>query len=75
MLSLISIQYGDHRGMQGFLGKYHAMVAMDGLHDEKNWPQGLGIIELEERRRLVRAHFQNDRRTLADEFSSGRSIR
>ena len=53
MLSLIAIQYGDNRGMQGFLGKYHAMVAMDGLHDEKNWPQGLGIIELEERRRLV----------------------
>lgn len=53
LLSLIAIQYGDHRDMQGYLGKYHAMVAMDGLHDEKNWPQGLGIIELEERRRLV----------------------
>lgn len=53
ILSLVAIQYGDPRAMQGYLGKYHALVAMDGLHDEQNWPTGLGIIEIEERRRLV----------------------
>lgn len=53
LLSLTAIQHGNSRDMQAFLGKYHALVAMDGLHDEANWPQNLTIIELEERRRLV----------------------
>lgn len=53
LLSLAAIQNGNTRDMQAYLGKYHAMVAMDGLHDETNWPQALTIIELEERRRLV----------------------
>lgn len=53
LLSLIAIQYGRPRDMQGYLGKYHALVSMDRLHDEANWPSNLGIIELEERRRLV----------------------
>jgi hypothetical protein len=26
---------------------------MDGLHDEANWPKDIGIVEIEERRRLV----------------------
>jgi hypothetical protein len=52
LLALTAIQYGNSRDMQGYLGKYHAMVAMDGLHDETNWPSDIGFIELEERRRL-----------------------
>lgn len=55
LLSLVAMQHGNTRDMQAFLGKYHALVAMDGLHDEANWPKDLTIIELEERRRLVRA--------------------
>lgn len=53
LLSLTAIQHGNTRDMQAYLGRYHALVAMDGLHDEANWPQNLGIVELEERRRLV----------------------
>lgn len=52
LLSLAAIQHGNARHMQAYLGKYHAMVAMDGLHNEANWPANLGNIELEERRRL-----------------------
>lgn len=54
LLALTAIQYGKIREMQLFLGKYHTFVAMDGLHDESNWPKDIGIIETEERRRLVR---------------------
>lgn len=52
LLSLAAIQHGNARHMQAYLGKYHAMVAMDGLHNEANWPPKMGNIELEERRRL-----------------------
>lgn len=52
LLSLAAIQNGRTRDMQAYLGRYHALVAMDGLHNEENWPQGLTIVELEERRRL-----------------------
>lgn len=54
LLALAAIQYGKIREMQLFLGKYHTFVAMDGLQDESNWPKGIGIVETEERRRLVR---------------------
>ena len=54
LLALTAIQYGRIREMQAYLGRYHVLVAMDGLHDESNWPQGIGIVEIEERRRLVR---------------------
>jgi hypothetical protein len=53
LLALTAIQYGKIREMQAHLGYYHTMVAMDGLHDEQNWPKDLGIVETEERRRLV----------------------
>jgi hypothetical protein len=53
LLALTAIQYGRIREMQAHLGYYHTMVAMDGLHDEHNWPKDLGIVETEERRRLV----------------------
>lgn len=52
LLALTAIQYGHTRHMLAYLGRYHALVAIDGLHDEANWPSQLGIIELEERRRL-----------------------
>lgn len=53
LLALTDIQYGQIRSMHHNLGLYHSLVAMDGLHDEANWPEGLGIVEREERRRLV----------------------
>lgn len=52
LLAVTAIQYGKFREMQTHLGKYHTLVAMDGLHDEENWPQDIGIVETEERRRL-----------------------
>lgn len=53
ILALTAVQYGKIREMQAFLGKYHTLVAMDGLQDESNWPPNIGIVETEERRRLV----------------------
>lgn len=53
LLSLAAVQCGKIRDMQRFLGRYHTLVAMDRLHDESNWPTGIGIVETEERRRLV----------------------
>jgi hypothetical protein len=53
LLAIAAIQYGQIRIMHQHLGKYHALVAMDGLHDEVNWPKDIGHVEREERRRLV----------------------
>jgi len=53
LLSLTAIQYGQVRDMQLYLGRYHTLSAMDGLHDETNWPTDIGIVETEERRRVV----------------------
>ena len=53
LLAVTAIQYGQIREMHQHLGRYHALVAMDGLHDEANWPKDIGLVELEERRRLV----------------------
>lgn len=53
LLAITSIQYGQIRAMHQQLGRYHALVAMDGLHDEVNWPKDMGHVEREERRRLV----------------------
>lgn len=53
LLSLTAVQCSKFREMQRFLGRYHTIVAMDRLHDEFNWPTGIGIVETEERRRLV----------------------
>ena len=54
LLALVAIQYGNAREMQRHLGIYLALVAMDGLHNESNWPKNIGIVEVEERRRLVK---------------------
>lgn len=52
LLALTAVQYGKIREMQAFLGRYHTLVAIDGLQDESNWPPDIGIVETEERRRL-----------------------
>jgi hypothetical protein len=53
LLAITSIQYGQIRLMHQHLCRYHALVAMDGLHDEVNWPKDIDHVEREERRRLV----------------------
>lgn len=39
--------------MHQYLALYRSLVDMDGLHDENNWPKGIGIVETELRRRQV----------------------
>lgn len=53
LLAITSIQYGQIRLMHQYLGRYHALVSMDALHNEANWPRDIGFVETEERRRLV----------------------
>jgi hypothetical protein len=53
ILAITNIQLGQMRLFHQNLLRYHAIVAMDGLHDEANWPKDMGIVEIEERRRLV----------------------
>ena len=53
ILAVTNIQLGQMRLFHQNLLRYHAIVAMDGLHDEANWPKDIGIVETEERRRLV----------------------
>lgn len=53
LLAITSIQNGQIRSMQQYLGYYHTLMAMDGRYDEKLWPKELTPIEKEERRRLV----------------------
>ncbi|KAH6673631.1 hypothetical protein B0J14DRAFT_52419 [Halenospora varia] len=52
LLGLYGIQVGNMEIMHQYLGVYHSLVSMDSLHDEKNWPKNIGIVELELRRRL-----------------------
>lgn len=53
ILAITAIQNGNIREMRWHLGTYQSLVAVDGLHDEANWPHGIGVVEREERRRLV----------------------
>jgi hypothetical protein len=53
LLALFGIQVGKIDIMHQYLGMYHSLVCMDSLHDEKNWPKGIGVVETELRRRLV----------------------
>lgn len=53
ILAITNIQFGQIRLFHQNLLRYHTIVAMDGLHDEANWPSDIGIVEREERRRLV----------------------
>ncbi|KAI1123435.1 hypothetical protein F5Y10DRAFT_286179 [Nemania abortiva] len=52
ILAITAIQNGRIRDLHRHLGIYHMLVDMYGLHDESNWPEGIGLIEREERRRL-----------------------
>lgn len=60
LLALTALQNGQIRTMHQQLGRYHAMVAMDGLHDESNWPSNIGMVETEERRRLFWSMYNFD---------------
>lgn len=52
LLAIASIQLGDPRKMNYYLCLYHGCTAVGSLHDERNWPQAIGFVELEMRRRL-----------------------
>ena len=52
ILALAAIQDGKIHDMHEHLGRYHTIVAVEGLHDEVNWPKEIGVVETEERRRL-----------------------
>lgn len=52
LLAIASIQLGDPRKMNYYLCLYHGCTAVASLHDERNWPQGIGFVEVEMRRRL-----------------------
>ncbi|KAL3443211.1 fungal-specific transcription factor domain-containing protein [Aspergillus insuetus] len=52
ILSIASIQNGQIPDMQKYLGMYHTLAVMDGLHDEKLWPKDLDPVVVEIRRRL-----------------------
>lgn len=66
ILAITAIQNSRIRDMHQHLGTYHTLVAMDALHDESNWPAGIGVIEKEERRRLVGGRI----RTLAEHVAN-----
>ena len=53
LLAVTCIQYGDIKAMHQYLGIYHTWIIMRRLYDETNWDEGLGIVALEERRRVV----------------------
>jgi hypothetical protein len=53
ILAIASIQNGQIKDMQKYSGLYHTLTSIDGLHDEKLWPNDLSPVETEERRRLV----------------------
>jgi hypothetical protein len=57
ILSIASIQNGRIQDMHKYLGTYHTLAVMDGLHDEKLWPKDLDPIVVEIRRRLVCSTF------------------
>ncbi|KAL2871227.1 putative C6 transcription factor [Aspergillus lucknowensis] len=52
ILSIAGIQNGQIQEMQQYLGMYHTLAVMDGLHDEKLWPKDLDPVVIEIRRRL-----------------------
>jgi Fungal specific transcription factor domain len=64
VLALVGIQFDNIKMMHQYLGTYHTLVAMDGLHDEKNWPRQMDMVQVEERRRLVSHSFSDKRQLL-----------
>lgn len=60
LLSIYSLQCGDLSGMSLYLGIYNIMLTVGEQHDEANWPANIGIVEREERRRLIWATYTLD---------------
>lgn len=54
--ALYGTQTSNMEMMHQYMGLYQSVVSVDRLYDEKNWPLGLGMIEIETRRRLVSFH-------------------
>lgn len=57
LLALYSLQNGSLREMRAYLYTYRIIVEEDQLYDEENWPQGISIVDIEMRRRLVSYNF------------------
>lgn len=53
LLAVASIQNGRLKYLHQYLGHFFTLVAIDGLQHETNWPKNMGLVELEERRRVV----------------------
>jgi hypothetical protein len=53
LLAILGMQNGDFQQLQVQLGRYLGSAALQGFHDEAQWPQGVSEIERQERRRLV----------------------
>ncbi|KAJ6102459.1 hypothetical protein N7486_004886 [Penicillium sp. IBT 16267x] len=60
ILAIASIQNCQIKNMQKYSGLYHTLASMDGLYDEKLWPNDLSPIETEERRRLFWSFYTFD---------------
>ncbi|KAJ3544341.1 hypothetical protein NM208_g3110 [Fusarium decemcellulare] len=52
LLALYSLRVGNFSSLHRYLALYHALVALDGLHDELRWPPNLSAKEVETRRRV-----------------------
>ena len=53
LLAVTCIQYGDIKSMHQYLGIYHTWIIMRRLYDQNNWDEGLGVVAMEERKRVV----------------------
>lgn len=53
LLTLLSIQKGQIDAMQLNMGIYHALASVERLYDESAWPEGTGLVEVEEQRRVI----------------------
>jgi hypothetical protein len=52
LLTVYSLQRGNHSDLHHYLGCYHAVVAEYGFHDESRWPDHISLSEVDDRRRL-----------------------
>jgi hypothetical protein len=55
LLAILAIQNGDFQQLNIQLGRYLGLSALQGFHDEGQWPSGLSEMEKQERRMLVSA--------------------
>lgn len=52
LLTVYSLQRGNHSDLHRYLGQYHSLVAQYGFHDESRWPADISMSEVDDRRRL-----------------------